>query len=312
MRSANFFSAVSAICAGSSLLCQVMELPPSGTGACLQWRAKMWPLAKLVEAHWDAVSILAEAGRSAKEGARYAVWASEAPGRELELTSTPRGGALRGSKMFCTGAGLVDRALVTVSKPRRLMVEVDLIANHSSLHFDASNWQTEAFRETHTSTLTCDHVAVNDEDILGSENWYVDRPGFWNGACGPAACWAGGAAGLLDLALRSKRSDPHTLAHLAAISADVWAMEAALTAAGAEVDSAPLHYQQAQIRALTLRHVIEQFTVDVLTRFARAYGPYPLSMDAVSARRYQETELYVRQCHGDRDLEHLANLLRNG
>ena len=29
--------------------------------------------------------------------------------------------------------------------------------------------------------------------VLGEANWYVERPGFWQGACGPAAAWAGGA-----------------------------------------------------------------------------------------------------------------------
>src|ERR1700712_2577258 len=42
-------------------------------------------LAKLAEAHWDALAILAEAGKVPKEGALYAVWASEIPGMPLRL-----------------------------------------------------------------------------------------------------------------------------------------------------------------------------------------------------------------------------------
>jgi hypothetical protein len=37
-----------------------------------------------------------------------------------------------------------------------------------------------------------------------------------------------------------------------------------------------------------------------------AYGPYPLSMDDKTARRYQEAALYMRQSHAERDLEGLV------
>ena len=35
---------------------------------------------------------------------------------------------------------------------------------------------------------------------MGTPGWYVERNGFWHGAVGPAACWAGRAAGLVDAA----------------------------------------------------------------------------------------------------------------
>jgi len=76
-------------------------------------------LAKLAEAHWDALAILAEAGRTPKPGALYAVWASEIPDQPLQLTNN----RLSGTKAFCTGYGLVDRALVTLGTgDRRIAV----------------------------------------------------------------------------------------------------------------------------------------------------------------------------------------------
>jgi hypothetical protein len=44
-------------------------------------------LARLAEAHWDAVAILAEAGCEAEPDALYGVWASEIPGQSLSLES---------------------------------------------------------------------------------------------------------------------------------------------------------------------------------------------------------------------------------
>lgn len=61
----------------------------------------------------------------------------------------------------------------------------------------------------------------------------------------------------------------------------------------------------------TVRHLVEQACSDVLRRFARAYGPYPLAIHEETAQRYQELDLYLRQSHGERDLESLGELTRN-
>jgi alkylation response protein AidB-like acyl-CoA dehydrogenase len=267
-------------------------------------------LAKLAEAHWDAVAILAESGRTSHPGMLYAVWASEIPGQALRLEPTKDGYQLSGSKPFCSGIGLVDRALVTVGRPEQLLVEVDLRNNQERIAADLDTWKVDAFRATQTGAVTFLNSHLSSNAPVGTSGWYLERPGFWHGACGPAACWVGGVAGLLDFALASKRDDPHTLAHLGAMQASVWGMYSLLKQAGAEVDGAPWDAKAAQIRALQLRHLIEQMGTEILQRFSRAYGPYPLSMDEETSRRYQEAGLYMRQSHAERDLECLGNLIR--
>jgi alkylation response protein AidB-like acyl-CoA dehydrogenase len=261
-------------------------------------------IARLAEAHWDAVAILAEAGFEAERGALYGVWAAEASDKSLQMD----GLCLTGRKPFCSGAGIVDRALVTVREPEALLVDVDL--RGGCVTFDDSAWKTTAFGETKTALAMFESVAVKQTEIIGETGYYLQRPGFWHGACGPAACWAGGAAGLLHWALSQKRDDPHTMAHLGAMQATVWALQAALRMAGDEIDAAWGDVADAQMRALSLRHVVEQGCTDSLRRLARAYGPYPLAMNEEIGRRYQEVDLYVRQSHGERDLEALGNLSR--
>jgi alkylation response protein AidB-like acyl-CoA dehydrogenase len=267
-------------------------------------------LAKLAEAHWDAVAILAEAGRQPARGVLYAVWASEIPGKALRLQETDKVYQINGSKMFCSGVGLVDRALVTVGIPESRLVEVNLRKNAEKVDVDLSAWATEAFRLTQTGAVTFRDAEVAAEDLVGDTGWYQNRPGFWHGACGPAACWAGGVAALVDFAMQSSRDDPHTLAHLGAMNANIWTMKSCLDIAGREIDEEPENRVEAQIRALQLRHFVEQVCTDTLRRFARAHGPSPLAMNQDISRRYQEAELYLRQSHGERDLESLARLLR--
>ena len=171
-------------------------------------------------------------------------------------------------------------------------------------------WKTEAFRETRTAVGRFEAVPVAAEGVIDGPGWYTERPGFWHGACGPAACWAGGAAGLVEMAMRTSRQDAHTLAHLGAMRADVWALEAYLDAAGREIDAGGDGIADARVRALTVRHLVEQACTDVLRRLPRALGPVPLAMDEELQRRYQELDLYVRQSHAERDLEALGRGLR--
>lgn len=267
-------------------------------------------LARLAEGHWDAVAILAEAGHIPEPDGLYAVWASEIPNEPLRLTTRGNGLAITGKKMFCSGAGLVDRALVTLTEPEHHLIDIDLRRTGSSVQFDDSNWKSTAFQEIRTSTVTFTATPVSKEDFIGAPGWYLTRTGFWHGACGPAACWAGGAAGLVDWVLEQKREDPHTLAHLGAMQASLWALKSYLDSAGVEIDERPEDFCAARMRALTLRHLVEQECTNILRRLPRAYGPYPLAMNQQTARRYQELDLYLRQSHAERDLEALGRDLK--
>ncbi|MGI4855219.1 MAG: acyl-CoA dehydrogenase [Janthinobacterium lividum] len=284
-------------------------LPAPGSGATGERHRRVFEtgredlsLAKLAEAHWDAVAILQEAGLTPQPGARYAVWASEIPGRELALTN---GNELSGTKEFCSGAGLVTHALLTAGAGGATMLEVDLQAAPGHLKIDGSAWAVDAFRMTQTSAITFHNYPVTR--IVGEQNWYTSRPGFWQGACGPAAAWAGGAAGLLDVVLASKRDDPHTAAHRAGIHSNVWATECYLQAAAAEFDRDPAI--NAMVRALEVRHLVEQACTDTLRRFARCMGPAPLAKSADISRRYTELDLFLRQSHAERDLEALGRAI---
>ena len=293
------------------------EMPLPGRGSTAQRHLRLMEigrrdlsLARLAEAHYDAVAILAEAGRISADDAVYGVWASEIPGKGIELHRTREDLFVSGSKMFCSGASLIDKALVTATIPEHRLIVVDLRTYAHTIVIDDSAWKVRAFRETKTGTVTFRNTPISETDIIGPPGWYLTRPGFWHGACGPAACWAGGAEGLLDYALKQNRRDSHTLAHLGAMEAGLWAMKSFLESAGRQIDEQPDDNEGAQRRALIVRHVIEQVCTDILRRFARAYGPYPLSMDGSISQRYEEIDLYLRQSHAERDLEALATMAR--
>src|SRR6202021_640212 len=96
-----------------------LTLPFPGRGATplrhdalKRWGAKDLSLARIAEAHTDALAILAEAAQSARPGRLYGVWASDGPTGILTYTRLATGDwVLRGTKQFCSGAPFLEGAL---------------------------------------------------------------------------------------------------------------------------------------------------------------------------------------------------------
>ena len=171
-----------------------------------------------------------------------------------------------------------------------------------------------ALAETDTGTVRIESV-VPEEAAIGEPGFYLSRPGFWHGAVGVAACWAGGAQGLAERYLsRHRRDDCHALAHLGAVSAECWAMTAVLRQAADEIDGdsshrAGGHAGEAMRRALRTRHVVERACLDVMARLDRVGGPRASALDGAIAQHRADLALYLQQCHGERDLEALGRAL---
>jgi len=270
-------------------------------------------LARVAEAHMDGCAILAEAAKDVQADHWHCVWASEGGGDPVRLErGRPGGFMLNGTKAFCTAAPMADVALVTAhaGKARRL-IRVDL--SKPGIEVLADDWRTEAFAATGTRRVRFDGVEVDEVDFVGPEMWYFERPGFWHGALGPAACWAGGAAGLIRAVEARPPSHPHGRAHLGALRATEWSLSTWLRQASQEIDDDPDDSRsEAQRRAMMVRHLVERACQDVADRFGRAMGPRPLAFDAPVARRHAELLLYIRQHHAERDLETLGRMLSQG
>ncbi|MGF1597001.1 MAG: hypothetical protein ACFCVK_08705 [Acidimicrobiales bacterium] len=290
-----------------------LDLAPPGRGdtphrhRALFDVARRWPVAvaRCAEAHTDALAILAEAGRRpVGPGTLYGVWASGG-----DLSFDPASATVSGTKPFCSGLGIVDRALVTTDGGTGpLLLDLDVGPDRPGLRLDRSGWRTSTLAAARTGTVVFDRHPTGDGRPIGGPGWYLDRPGFWHGACGPAACWAGAAAGLVDVAEELIDDDPHRRAHLGALRAATWAAGAVLDAAGREIDRWPDDGEAARYRALAARHVIERHCADILDRFGRALGPRPFVGMPETDQRFADTHLYLRQDHAERDLHRLADL----
>jgi alkylation response protein AidB-like acyl-CoA dehydrogenase len=261
-------------------------------------------LARIAEAHTDARAILAEAACPARPDALYGVWASDGPASRVTARRLDDDDwCLDGVKQFCSGATFLHAALVTAHDQEGVRL-FDVSLKDSGVRVQPSSWKSAALADTVTVSVNFSALKVAATHQVGEPDWYLRRPGFWHGAIGPAACWAGGAFSLIDAATALRRKDPHSRAHVGALQSLGWELHAVLEQSGREIDADPHDRAgEARVRALKVRHLVERACTEVLDRFGRATGPQLLAHDEHVARQYGALALYIRQCHAERDLE---------
>jgi len=299
-------------------LAQLVEgcvLPDPGSGATVQRFAALTAvsagslsLGRLFEGHADGRSILREAGVDPPAGA-LAVWASEAPHQDPVLLECATDGLfISGEKRFCSGATMVRSALVTVrtEDDEDALVLVDL--GSPAVVIADPEWAGLGMRGPDTRTVRFDRAPVTAR--VGPSRWYLDRPGFWHGAVGVAACWMGGAEGLARTMRISISDEPHALADLGAVEAELHAMRAVLAAAAGEIDADPVDRAAAHQRALAVRATIERGCRAVVDQVTAGLGPRALAFDRDHSQRVADLQVYLGQHHGRRDLEQLGRLVR--
>jgi hypothetical protein len=292
------------------------QLPMPGSGATIdRWRCLAavarhdLALVKLYESHVDALSILRELGgdRTPRPGDAYAVWASESRADPLTIRETGiEAVAVAGRKAWCSGAASVDRGLMTATDRdgRRCLVEVELRSPGVSI--DGSLWRAVGMRESASAEIACDQVPARR---IGPPGWYLERPGFWHGGAGIAACWFGAASqiGARVRDLQDGRDDVHALAHLGAIDGELGQGAALLREAAAWIDAHPRG--DAGRIALRARTSIADMAERVIGHAMRAIGPGPLCNEAALARLVADLPIFVRQSRGEHDRVGLARLL---
>ena len=285
----------------------VPTLPLPGGGATLaRWRALAGMaaqdvcLAKVLEAHHDALAILSEIGPGddqAPEGL-LAVWAAEPPDARLIYTPTSgQGGTLSGTKAWCSGADLVDEALVTAhSDQGRVLVCVAL--SQTGVSGVDDSWKAVGMARVNSGRVSFSGARATP---VGPPEAYLDRPGFWHGGAGIAACWYGAATAIAETLRTDPRvqKDAFAQVHLGAIDIALQSCRAMLRQLAATIDAEPA--QPHVLGVIRARSLVERSCTRVIDRVGRALGPAPLCADADHAQRCADLAVFIRQSHGERD-----------
>nr|WP_299380469.1 acyl-CoA dehydrogenase family protein [uncultured Halomonas sp.] len=271
-------------------------------------------LVKLFEGHTDALAIIAEHGAEAlvPADARWGMWAAEPPFARAEIEQSRDEGDANGSdvtisgrKAWCSGAPILTHGLMTAWQDGiQRLVAVTL--DQPGVNVTQQGWEAVGMAATASVEVEFDHARAQ---LIGPAGGYLERPGFWQGGAGIAACWFGGARALGEtLRARAKGNDnAHLLAHLGEVDVALESGRATLREAARWIDAHPR--QNAQLIAMRARAVIENVVNAVIYHTGRALGAGPYCRDPAFAQRMADLPVFLRQSHAERDLEALGREL---
>ncbi len=261
---------------------------------------------RLFEGHVNGLQLVATYGsaeqqltmaQAAERGALFGVWATEpTPGlRILELG--PDQWRLEGKKSFATGAGQVDRALVTAQRAdgTRQLVSVDLSTEKQRADIDG--WRVRGMQGTISGLFDFSGLVVGGDSLIGGPDVYQTEPRFSAGAWRFTAVQLGAVEGLArhlrdHLVATGKGADPIQRARFAACivavrSAGDWVRRAAQLAE-AQADEAVAF-------VLMTRGVVEEAGLALMEAAARTVGTASFFTGNPIDRITRDLGLYLRQ-----------------
>lgn len=285
---------------------------PAGGATLRRWQALAkvaaadLSLVKLFEAHADALAILHElAPERPLEPGLWAVWAAEPPYAQVRIQSR-QGRQLRlaGRKAWCSGAAHVDHALMTVRDEQDRPQLVAIALRQPGVQVTSEGWQAVGMAAADSLEIVFEQAVA---DSVGRPHAYVERPGFWHGAAGIAACWYGAGVAIGERLRQPRGEDPHGLAHLGAIEVALGTARDALRQCAQWLDEHP--GADAEFQARRLRALVEAALEQVMRHAGRALGATPFCRDPHFARLMADLPVFLRQSHAERDLQCLGQLL---
>ncbi len=180
-------------------------------------------IGRLFEAHVNATALLARYGTEAQiaraaqdadEGHIFGLWVTDPPDGTLRATES---GTLQGGKAFCSGAGQVGRAVVTVLAPDGTARLAYLSTQTASARKLAGRLQGMRAAVTGRVSFAGDRIAP--QDWIGVPGDYLREPDFSVGAWRTSAVTCGGLEALTDHAMRQlvargRDGNPHQQARM--------------------------------------------------------------------------------------------------
>ncbi|WP_202879206.1 acyl-CoA dehydrogenase [Nocardioides cynanchi] len=292
-------------------------------------------VARVVEPHVDALSILREARREGavpdEEWSRHwpgwsaaplwGVYAAEGRERLRAVRGTDGSWCLEGVKPWCSLADRASHALITawVDDEQRGLFAIDL--SHPGVRVavgddegagQSSRWAARGLTQVRSTAI---HLDAVPSVAIGPPQWYLARPGFAWGGVGVAAIWYGGAVALacrLRAAFEQRPPDQVALMHLGAVDTALTRARVVLQEAAQVADDPATSRAEAELVSQRARQVVADTVDEVLNRVGHALGPAPLTGEEEHARRVADLTVYVRQHHAERDLARLGQLSLDG
>jgi alkylation response protein AidB-like acyl-CoA dehydrogenase len=278
------------------------------------------PVGRLFEGHVNALDLVLRYGRreqvalvarEAHEGKMFGVWNTDDQ-KGLRLIGERGRNRLEGRKILASGAGHIERPIVTASDGdgRRMIVMPRLRLGERA---DLSRWTAQGMRASATGAVDFSGLPIDPIEIVGGDGDYERQPAFSGGAWRFAAVHLGGMERLFDLLRAHLRStgrggDPHQAARLgqAAIAVETGRLWVERAASVAQSPTEATETDRIVAYVNLARLAVERAGLDLMELAHRSVGLEGFIRTNPIERITRDLATYLRQPGPDRALTSAA------
>ncbi len=265
------------------------------------------PVGRVYEGHVNALILIdaygtqaqrEQAARDAHDGRIFGVWNTGA-GDDVQMTRTASGALLSGAKVFCSGAGYVDRPFVNgpIDGEKWQMALVPM--ERFDLPVEPDWWTAEGMRATRSGRVNFSGVELAHDWLIGTPDDYHREPHFNGGSVRFAAVQLGGAQALFDacrahLSALDRTGDSHQQMRLGEMAVALESGFLWLGGAARLLESSASNADKVAYAQMT-RTAVERACLDVMERVDRSVGARGLLAPSPIERIGRNLRLYLRQ-----------------
>ncbi|SFQ57196.1 acyl-CoA dehydrogenase family protein [Hymenobacter arizonensis] len=287
---------------------------------------------RIYEGHLNALLLIQQLGTpaqvkryaaDARAGLLFGVWNTEDPAEGVRLEALANGRyRLRGAKTFASGAGHLQRPLISGALPDGQGWQLFVLpTDQQPPELDRSFWRPLGMRATASFRADLTDLEIGSEDLIGAPNSYYRQPGFSGGAIRFAAVQLGGAAAVFEethafLRVLGRTDDPYQRQRLGEMaialeSGQQWLRGAAEHAARPDATT-PEAAEATVAYANMTRTAIETICLTMLQLAERSVGARGLLQPLPFERLHRDLTHYLRQPAPDGSLADVGRFVLEG
>ena len=229
---------------------------------------------------------------------------------------------IEGCKTFCSGAGLVQRPIITgqlISTTRQGWQMCILQASKiKEATIDKGFWHPLGMRASASHRIDFRGIEISEDDLLGEPDTYYRQPNFGSGAVRFAAVQLGGAEAIMRETVRYLKSlqrtgDLFQQARIAEMACLIESGNLYLSSAGSKIDEWKANGDESIQKILAYANMTRAMTEEACLRSMqlaeRCVGAKGLLRPSPLERLHRDLTFYLRQPAPDAALTGIGNHL---
>lgn len=272
------------------------------------------PLGRVFEGHVNALLLLHAFGSDQqmarvaddvlRRGHVFGVW-NTGPAQSPRLTPSANGDyRLSGSKTFATGAGRIQKAVVTASLPTGGWQMCLVPLSEADLRIRTNSWEPLGMEATDSYTVEFPDIALSQDALIGQPGDYYAEPTFTSGALRFCAVQLGGAQALFTatgkfVQEKGRRDNPFQLQRLGQLAVLMESGDQWLARAGAWLEASFIDSSSLAVHSQMMRIATEEICTRVIQLVELSVGARGLVLSEPFARTLRDLQMYLRQAGFD-------------